>query len=168
MIFGLVWLTFLLLLLLFWPNNMPARLIGLGSIILLSHVIYAGYTLMVRLPKLTPPEVLPAVLIGGLILLSPLFLKDYRLIAGDFSVLFLVAIWLHRRVLRLNVSPRLNRLCRYKINLEVAIICYVAVQTILIWIVKSHESAILMINIGLIILANLVIILRHKIYHDLI
>lgn len=161
------WLGFMTVTSAHWPESTNAKLLGAATLILVTHILYAGYFLTTRLPKIDTRAALLAAMIGLLILLSPLTFSDYRLVALDFVILFVAAMMLHQEALVLNVSPKVNQLARYKIRLELAIIIIIGLQTLLIWRFSHHEATILGFGLVFLLACNALIIFKDQIYRKL-
>lgn len=165
---GAVWVVFIGLTFINYSQNNFTKLFALGSVILLTHVLYAGYVLLIRLPQIKLLEASWFISIGLISLLTPRLLGDYRWLGASYGLMFVLAIALHHRILGQNISPTVNKLCAYKIKLEFGIFAYLGLQTGLIWRLPGSESLIIKLGLLTLVAANIIIIWHHRLYHDLL
>lgn len=161
-----IWLLFLGSFLVLRPLSPFEMILALSSLILVTHVLYAGYFLNTLMPHQDRASVSLYALIGMLILIVPFTIFDYRLLAIAFTILFMAAILLHQHALELNHNAHLSYLARYKIKLEVNIIAFIAVETLLFWLLNSHQSWVGLLGLFVLLAGDYYVIVHHQIYYQ--
>lgn len=162
---SLSWFVLLLQALRSWPEARPVQILTIVHLILISHILFGAYfasKLAGQLDRLS----LFCLGAGAVIALSLIPFLNYNLVIFGlaYEALFLAARTFHQQLLRLNLNPALNRLCRYKLNLEIEIMIFIALIVSALEAFPTHQILISLMALALILARNVLIIFRDRIY----